>query len=104
MSKRKDPRVTGPHQVVEAGGNIFEAIGFSGGEAAELQMRAQLMVALKDWRVGRKLTQVQAAKILEVPQSRISEIERGKFELFSLDTLVRLAERAGLQPRLSLAA
>jgi len=34
----------------------------------------------------------------------VSDIKRGKFSQFSLDMLVRLASRAGLKPRLKLAA
>ena len=50
------------------------------------------------------LTQTQAAKALGITQARVSDIKRGKFGQFSLDMLVRLASRAGLKPRLKLAA
>lgn len=102
--KRKKPRIVGDHEITRAEENIFEAIGFLPAEAVELQMRAQLLLALKRWRKGSKMTQAEAAKRLEVTQARISDIERGKFKLFSLDQLVRLAERAGLKPELKLAA
>lgn len=38
------------------------------------------------------------------PQARISDIKRGKINQFSLDLLVRLAARAGLHPKVRLAA
>jgi predicted XRE-type DNA-binding protein len=44
------------------------------------------------------------AKVLGIAQARVSDIKRGKFGQFSLDMLVRLASRAGLKPRLKLAA
>ena len=50
------------------------------------------------------MTQVKAAKALGVTQARISDIKHGKINRFSLDLLVRLAARAGLQPKLRLAA
>jgi predicted XRE-type DNA-binding protein len=104
MSKRKDPRVEGPHEVTAAGENIFAALGFSGEESADLLMRSQLMHALKRWRKGAKLSQAEAGKRLGVSQGRISDLERGQIEIFSLDTLVRFAVKAGLKPVLQLAA
>jgi len=104
MSKRKDPRVEGPHEVTAAGENIFAALGFSGEEAAELLMRAQLLLALKRWRKDAGLSQADAGTKLGVSQARISDLERGKIEAFSLDMLVRFADRAGLKPKLKLAA
>ena len=103
-TKKQDPRIKIPHDIVEAGDNIFEALGFTNGEAAELLMRSQLMMALKKWRQASKMTQTAAAKELGVTQARLSDLERGKFNLFSLDMLVRMADRAGLQPQLKLAA
>ncbi len=45
-----------------------------------------------------------AAKALGITQARVSDIKRGKIGQFSLDMLVRLASRAGLKPKLKLAA
>jgi predicted XRE-type DNA-binding protein len=50
------------------------------------------------------MTQTEVGKYLGVTQARISDIKRGKISRFSLDLLVRLAARAGLQPKLKLAA
>jgi predicted XRE-type DNA-binding protein len=50
------------------------------------------------------MTQAEAAKILAVTQARVSDIKRGKISSFSLDLLVRLAARAGLNPKLKLVA
>jgi predicted XRE-type DNA-binding protein len=50
------------------------------------------------------MTQAEAAKVLGVTQARVSELKRGKIDRFSMDLLVRLAARAGLKPKLSLAA
>lgn len=61
-------------------------------------------MALKKWRQSSQMTQTAAAKELGVSQARLSDLERGKFNLFSLDMLARMAERAGLQPQLKLAA
>jgi predicted XRE-type DNA-binding protein len=50
------------------------------------------------------MTQIEAAKKLGVTQARVSDIKRGKISQFSLDLLVRLAARAGLHPKLKIAA
>ena len=73
-------------------------------QAAEMEMRAELLRGLTDWLHTSGLTQIQAAKLLGVTQARISDLNRGKINRFSLDLLVRLAARAGLRPKLRLAA
>jgi predicted XRE-type DNA-binding protein len=46
----------------------------------------------------------EAAEVLGVTQARVSDLKRGKIDRFSTDLLVRLAARAGLKPKLKLAA
>ena len=69
----------------------------------EIIIRAQLADALDAWLLAAGLTQTAAAAVLGVTQARVSEIKHGKTAHFSLDLLVRLAARAGLEPRLQLA-
>ena len=73
-------------------------------QAAEMEMRSLLLQGLCQWLTDSGMTQTEAAKVLVVTQARISDLKRGKISLFSLDLLVRLAARAGLQPQLQLAA
>ncbi len=73
-------------------------------QAAEMEIRAQLLRGLTDWLKASGLTQIRAAKALGVTQARVSDLNRGKINRFSLDLLVRVAARAGLRPRLKLAA
>jgi len=49
-------------------------------------------------------TQAEAAQVLGISQSRVSDLIRGKFEKFSLDMLITLATRAGKKVELKLAA
>jgi predicted XRE-type DNA-binding protein len=72
--------------------------------AAEMEMRSLLLQGLGGWLADSDLTQVEAAKVLGVTQARVSDIKRGKISSFSLDLLVRLAARAGLNPKLRLIA
>jgi predicted XRE-type DNA-binding protein len=68
----------------------------------ETAMRAALTRALEAWLLQSGLAQSAAAAVLGTTQARVSEIKHGKTSQFSLDLLVRLAARAGLQPRLIL--
>ncbi len=70
----------------------------------EVAIRDALGAALDAWLAGSRLTQTAAAAVLGTTQARVSEIKHGKTAHFSLDLLVRLAARAGLQPTLSLTA
>ena len=90
--------------VVHSSGNGFIDLGYSPGEAAILQMRADLMADLRKWIKAKRLTQAKAAENLGVSQSRISDLIRGKWERFSLEMLITLATRAGMRVSLRKAA
>jgi predicted XRE-type DNA-binding protein len=77
---------------------------FPSEKAAEMEMRAQLLMGLEHWLEKSRMTQAEAAKVLGVTQARVSDLKRGKIDRFSMDLLVRLAARAGLKPKLKLAA
>ena len=89
---------------VESSGNIFSDLGYPADEAAILQMRADLMADLRKFIKDRKLTQAKAAEILGISQSRVSDLNRGKWDKFSLEMLIMLATRAGMQVTLKKAA
>ncbi len=86
-------------------GSVFDDPAlFDPAHGAELKMRAELLRGLERWLKESGLTQAAAAKMLGVTQARVSDVKRGKIGNFSLDLLVRLAARAGLHPKLRLAA
>ncbi len=74
-------------------GNVFDDLGFNAAEAANLKIRAALMRAVEEELTKKKLTQVQAAKLLRVSQPRISDLRRGKIHLFTIDMLVNMLAR-----------
>jgi predicted XRE-type DNA-binding protein len=88
----------------KSSGNIFLDLGFPPHEASVMLLRAQLAEALRTWMEREGITQAQAAKRLGIAQPRMSEIVRGKVELMSLDYLVGLCAKAGLDIGLRLAA
>lgn len=93
----------GPRHVTPAGRSVFYDL-FPAEKAAEMEIRAQLLIGLEQWLEKSGMTQAAAAKVLGVTQARVSDLKRGKIDRFSMDLLVRLAARAGLKPTLNLAA
>jgi predicted XRE-type DNA-binding protein len=79
---------------------VFRALGFGPEEAASLKIRADLMIEIEQLMKRRRLTQVAAAKLLGVTQPRVSDLVRGRIELFSIDTLVDMLTRAGVRVRI----
>lgn len=77
-------------------GNVFTDLGFPKEEAAHLLIRADLMIQLKKLIEERGLTQKHAAEVLGVTQPRISDLVRGRIDLFSIDTLVEMLTRMGV--------
>jgi predicted XRE-type DNA-binding protein len=76
--------------------NVWAAIEDTPAQAENMELRSALMMALKDRIAKTELSQSEAAKMLGVTQPRISDLKRGKIELFSLDTLVNMIGAAGL--------
>ncbi len=75
----------------------WDAITDTPEEAAVLRARADLMIALADHIKAQGWTQAEAAKHLGVTQPRISDLMRGKINLFGLDHLAIMLARAGRQ-------
>jgi predicted XRE-type DNA-binding protein len=84
--------------------SVFRDLGFDEAEARVLEMRADLMAALREHIRVRGWTQSKAAKELGVTQPRVSALVRGAWRDFSADMLLVLAARVGLRPTLKLAA
>lgn len=89
--------------IVESGGNVFADLDFEPGEAAVLEMRARLMSDLREAIVAAGMTQTEAAALLGIAQSRVSDLMRGKWEKFSLEMLITLEARLGRRVTLDLA-
>ena len=78
-------------------GNVFRDVGFPPGEAENLRVRSELMIQVRRILESRKLTQAAAAKLFGVTQPRISDLVRGRIELFSIDGLINMLAHAGVQ-------
>lgn len=78
-------------------GNVFLDLGFGKDEAENLKLRAELMMRIEDFYKRSDMTQAKAAKQLGLTTPRLNALLKGKIGLFSLDALVNVATRAGLQ-------
>lgn len=81
---------------------VWDAIEDTPGDAENMKLRSGLMVALKKHIARSKMSQEQAAQLLGVTQPRVSELMRGKINLFALDALVNMATAAGLHVQMTI--
>jgi predicted XRE-type DNA-binding protein len=77
--------------------SVWDAIEPTPAEAENMRLRSALMMALRDHIERTGLSQTAAAKMFKVTQPRVSDLMRGKIDLFSIDTLVNMLTAAGLQ-------
>lgn len=89
-------------KLTRSSGNVFRDLGFSGAEAEYLKVRSDLMVNLQKVITARGLKQAKAAELLGVTQPRVSDLMRGRIDLFSIDTLIDMGARLGVRTRLVL--
>jgi len=71
-------------KITRSSGNVFKDLGFSASEAAHLRVRADLMIQLH-----------------RSSQPRVSDLMKGKIELFSVDTLIDMLAQAGFKVKLA---
>ena len=76
--------------------SVWDAIEDTPEQAENMKLRSTLMMALEKRITQLKLTQEQAAELLGVTQPRVSDLMRGKINLFALDVLVNMTTSAGL--------
>jgi predicted XRE-type DNA-binding protein len=80
--------------------SVWDAIEETPAQAENLKLRSSLMLALKKHIEREGLSQSEAAKVFGVTQPRISNLMRGKIDLFGLDMLVNMLAAAGLRVKL----
>ncbi len=87
-------------KLTRSSGNVFRDLGFASEEAEHLEIRADLMIYIEKTIKSRGLKQAEAAKIMRVTQPRVSDLLRGRIDLFSTDTLIDMLARLGVRVRL----
>ncbi len=94
MAKTHDLKIT------PSTGNVFRDLGFSEEESEHLLVRADLLIQLQKAIAASGLKQAEAAKTLRVTQPRVSDLLRGRIDLFSTDALIDMLARLGIGVRL----
>ena len=80
--------------------NVFEDVGFAAAEAANLKIRADLLLDLREYIQARGWTQAEAATFFGETQPRISNLLKGEINRFSIDKLINMLAHAGIAVRL----
>jgi len=94
MAKRNAVKVT------PSTGNVFRDLGFSTEESEHLLVRADLLIQVQKAIASRGLKQAEAAKVLRVTQPRVSDLLRGRIDLFSTDALIDMLATLGVGVKL----
>ena len=82
--------------------SVWDAIEDTPQQAASMRARSALMMELEIIIKQRGMTQAAAAALFGVTQPRVSDLMRGKINLFSLDCLMDMATVAGLEPHVTI--
>lgn len=77
--------------------SVWDAIENTPQEAENMKIRGALMEKLIDFIADSGMPQGEIAERLGVTQPRISDLVRGKIDLFSIDALVNMLVAAGLK-------
>lgn len=93
------PRPLEKLRITPSTGNVFRDVGFEGEEAEHLRIRADLMIRLQREIAARGLTQVAAARVFGVHPPRVSDLVRGRIDLFSIETLIDWLTKLGAEVR-----
>ena len=81
--------------------NVWDAVEDTPAEAENMKLRSTLMMNLKNFIVSAGLNQAEAAKLFNITQPRVSDLMRGKINLFGIDALVNMAAAAGMSVEVS---
>ncbi len=71
------------------------------GKRRLMELRARFMLAIREFANKQELTQAELAEVLQVSQSRVSDLLSGKVEKFSIGMLIKFAMRIGLSIEVS---
>jgi predicted XRE-type DNA-binding protein len=84
-------------KVTRSTGNVFRDLGFGAEEAEHLLVRADLLIEVQKKIAARGLKQAETARLLKVSQPRVSDLLRGRIDLFSTDALIDMLARLGVR-------
>ncbi len=77
--------------------SVWDALEDTKEAAANMRVRAELMIEVQRYVQKGRLTQTEAARRLGITQPRLNDLLRGRIDKFSVDALVNMLTRAGRQ-------
>ena len=77
--------------------SVWDALFDDPGEKAVLKIKSRLMDDIRHYLKREGLTQERAAEKLGISQPRISDISTGKISRFTIDALVGILAKAGIE-------
>ncbi len=86
--------------ITKGSDNVFKDLGFGDEEAANLKIRADLMINLQKFIKSQNWTQAEAANFFGETQPRISNLMSGDIDRFAIDKLVQMLSQAGMEVRI----
>lgn len=82
---------------------VLEELADDPADAMQLRLKSKLMNAIIDHIDESKLTQSAAAEIMLVQRTRVNDVCNGRIDRMTIDALVAMAARLGLDPLRSVA-
>ena len=89
-------------RIIRGKDNVFEDLGFDAEAAANLKVRADLMLDIRQYIRDQGCMQAEAATFFGETQPRISNLMKGEISRFSVDRLINMLARAGLRVRVEI--
>ena len=84
-------------KIEEGSDNVFEDLGFDAEEATSLKIRSDLMLDLRKYVEEQGWNQEQTAIFFGETQAYIENLLNGEISHFSVDKLINMLLRAGMQ-------
>ncbi len=90
-------------KIAKGSNNVFKDLGFGDEEAANLKIRADLILDLQRFIRAKNWTQAEAAAFFDETQPRISNLMNGDIDRKSIDKLIQMLTKAGMEVRVLVA-
>lgn len=82
----------------EPKGSIHHEFADDPADAMQLRIKSKLMNAIIEYIDESKLTQAAAAEIMLVQRTRVNDVCNGRIDKMTIDALVAMSVRLGLDP------
>ena len=79
-------------------GSLLEEMADDPADAMQLRLKSKLMNAIIDHIDEAELTQSAAAELMQVQRTRVNDVCNGRIDKMTIDALVAMAARLGLDP------